>query len=107
MKKQLTRIAPLQAGIVLGALYGVLAGIFAILAIPVILLGAMFSHQEAGSAAIGTVGSIIIAILVPIVYAVFGFIGGVIAAAIYNLIAKLTGGIEFEVRNLPSSVSSS
>ncbi len=40
------------------------------------------------------------AIMMPVIYAVFGFIGGVIAAALYNLIAKWTGGFEFEVRDL-------
>jgi hypothetical protein len=34
-------------------------------------------------------------IFLPIIYAVIGFIGGVITALIYNLVAKWTGGIEF------------
>lgn len=34
-------------------------------------------------------------VFLPIIYAVVGFIGGVIAAFIYNLVAKWTGGVEF------------
>ena len=36
-------------------------------------------------------------IFIPVVYGVMGFIGGIIAAAIYNLIAQWIGGIEVEV----------
>jgi hypothetical protein len=34
-------------------------------------------------------------VFLPIIYAVVGFIGGVIVGFIYNLTAKWTGGIEF------------
>jgi hypothetical protein len=37
------------------------------------------------------------ALCMPIFYAVLGFVGGVIGAAIYNLAAKVVGGIEVEV----------
>lgn len=37
------------------------------------------------------------ALFVPILYAVLGFIGGVISAAVYNLATKWVGGIELEV----------
>ena len=46
-------------------------------------------------------GSILLIILFPILYAVMGFIGGIISAAIYNLIASWTGGIEFTVVDAP------
>jgi hypothetical protein len=36
-------------------------------------------------------------IFMPIFYAVFGFIFGIISAAIYNLVARWVGGIEVEV----------
>ena len=36
-------------------------------------------------------------IFMPVFYGVFGFIFGVISAAIYNLIARWIGGIEVEV----------
>ena len=35
----------------------------------------------------------------PIFYGVMGFIFGIIAACVYNLIAKFTGGLKFEVRD--------
>ena len=35
-------------------------------------------------------------IVMPIIYGVLGFIGGIISAAMYNLIAGFVGGIEME-----------
>jgi hypothetical protein len=37
------------------------------------------------------------AILVPLIYAVMGFVSGAIGALIYNLVASWIGGIEVEV----------
>ena len=52
---------------------------------------AVFAGKE------GAVGGIALAVMFPIIYAVGGFVGGIIAAALYNLVAKWTGGLEFEV----------
>ena len=37
------------------------------------------------------------AVLAPIMYGAMGFIFGALAGLVYNLVAKWTGGIEFEV----------
>jgi hypothetical protein len=94
MKKQLTHIAPLRAGIVLGVLYGLLG----LVCVPFFLLLAAF-HSASGAHSTA-VGSAYFGILFPVFYAVAGFIGGIVAAAIYNLVAKWTGGLEFEVREV-------
>jgi hypothetical protein len=91
MRKRLTYIAPLKAGIVLGVLYGILSLIF----VPFILLAVVFG-SKAGAAPFAIFG-VGFAIVMPVLYAAVGFIGGIIAAALYNLIAKWTGGFEFEV----------
>ena len=97
MKKELTNIAPLRAGIVLGVLYGILSLIF----VPFFLLAAVVGSKTGGPVpAIFGVG---FAVMMPVLYAAVGFIGGVIAAALYNLIAKWTGGFEFEVRDVGPS----
>jgi hypothetical protein len=97
MKKQLTRIAPLKAGIVLGSLYGLLGLIiFLPLSIVFSLLGVAAIKGTAMPVAFG----LGFAILAPVFYGIMGFIFGVISAAIYNLVAGWTGGLEFEVRDL-------
>lgn len=95
MKKQLTHISPLRAGIVLGVLYGLLG----LIVVPIFLLAAVAGAKTGGSPA--AMGGAFMAIIFPVVYAIGGFIGGIIAAAVYNLVAKWTGGLEFVVQDAP------
>lgn len=56
--------------------------------------------NDAAAAVGGGVGMIVIAVILPFLYGALGFIAGVIMAAIYNLIAKLTGGLEMTVADV-------
>ncbi len=49
----------------------------------------------AGAVAIG--GMLLMAVLIPVMYGVFGFIFGALSAALYNVITRWIGGIEVEV----------
>ena len=98
MKKQLKSISPLRAGIVLAVMYGIIGCII----LPFFLIAAVFgAHASSGGAMIG---GAFFAIFIPIFYAIAGFIGGVISAFVYNLVAKWTGGLEFEVEDVPASM---
>ena len=64
----------------------------------------VFAHQTQQAQSPGIAPAVIIAammfgfgIFMPVFYGVFGFIFGVISAAMYNLIARWIGGIEVEV----------
>jgi hypothetical protein len=100
MIKRLKRIAPLKAGIVLGILYTLLG----LLIVPFFMLagfGAMAAASRNGGAPIPFAflfGAG--ALFVPILYGVMGFVLGVLTAAIYNLVAKWTGGIEVTVEDV-------
>jgi hypothetical protein len=91
MKKRLTYISPLQLGIVLALVYGIIS----LIAVPFLLLGAMFGPH-------GGFGAIFV-IFIPIIYAVCGFIGGVLSAFVYNIVAKWSGGIEYIAAEAPQS----
>src|SRR5512140_1136193 len=97
MKKELNYIAPLRAGIVLGVLYGILGLIVALILVPTMLV---MSAMGGRAALPGAFGGMLFGILMPFFYALMGFVGGVIGAALYNLIARWTGGLEFEVRDV-------
>lgn len=109
MQKELKRIHVLQSGVFLGALYAALGLIIGILyALFFLAFGAIgLSAQPAGGTGTGPGGAevlalfggfgIVMAIIIPIFYGFFGFIGGIILAAIYNLVAKFTGGLKFDV----------
>jgi hypothetical protein len=67
-------------------------------------LAGAFAQQTQQAQTAGTAPAVLVAammfgfgIFMPVFYGIFGFIFGVISAAIYNLIARWIGGIEVEV----------
>jgi len=97
MNLKLKRIDPLQAGKMLAALYGLLS----LLIIPFMLAAMSFASLAArhggGSAPafplmLGMGMGFMV--LLPVFYAVMGFVFGVISAWLYNLLAKWLGGFE-------------
>jgi hypothetical protein len=96
MKKRLTSVAPLRAGIVLAILYGFLALIIA----PFLLIAGLVGARAGGAGA--GIGMAVFAVAMPFLYAAIGFVFGVIGAALYNLIARWTGGLELEFTDVPS-----
>jgi hypothetical protein len=92
--RRIKRFAPLQLGKIMGLTYALMGLLFC----PFFLLMALFTphvqnSQRVGMMAFGTG----FAIAMPFLYGALGFIGGVIGAFVYNLIAKWVGGIEVEV----------
>ncbi len=98
MVRKLKRIAPLKFGIVVGAVYGVISLILIPFFILAMLISMFAPSENSGmTQGVGAVVAIVFCVLAPVLYAVFGFIFGALAALIYNLVAGWTGGIEFEV----------
>ena len=96
MKTRLTHVDPYQAGKVLAALYLGLSLLF----IPFFLLFTFIApslpHQPGApnpGAALAGMGLVFV-VVIPIFYTIIGFVGGALAALIYNLAAKVTGGLE-------------
>ena len=90
-------MSPWRFILVLGVLYGILS----LIVLPVLLIAALVGSKT--GAAVPAVFGVGLAILMPALSAVLGFLGGVIAAALYNLIAKWTGGFKFEARDFSPS----
>ena len=92
------RIGVFSAGKLLAALYaalGLVAGLFVSLASLVGTESGMGGqHGAAPMGALFGVGAIV---LLPLVYGVIGFLGGVIFAFLYNVAASVVGGIELDV----------
>ncbi len=111
MQKEIKRVHVLQAGMVLGMLYAVLGLIGGLLyGAFFLLIGAV---GAAGGGAGGTGGAggaetlavmggmgLFMVILIPILYGALGFVGGIIASAFYNLVAKWVGGLKFDVADI-------
>jgi len=99
---RLTNVSPMQLGIVLAVIYGAL-GIIASIFILIVALTTMNApqHNPAGFGApappiAGAMG-VVFAVFTPLFYAGAGFISGIITAALYNLVAKWTGGVRYTV----------
>lgn len=70
----------------------------------IMIFGAAVLGSGARDGAMAGGGAIIMGLLVmiglPIFYAIIGFIGGALAALVYNIFAGMVGGIEIEVENV-------
>jgi hypothetical protein len=86
MKQQIARLSPHQNGKVFAVLMAVTSLIFLL---PFVLLFSSFAPAREGP-------PMLMILLLPLFYLVFGYISVAIGCAIYNLIYKLVGGIEFE-----------
>ncbi len=95
-RTRLKTIAPLQLGKMLAVIYGLLALVIAPFFVLFSFIGAAAGARGAGGAAASLGFGIGMAIAMPVLYAFFGFIGGVLGGFVYNLVAKWIGGIEVE-----------
>jgi len=90
---EIRRIKVLRCGIVSGVLYA-FGGLFEAL-----FMGPMMAWAPSGPGFFGHGPLVFVGVLVlfPLLFAVIGFISGVIMAALYNLVVGWTGGLQFEV----------
>jgi hypothetical protein len=85
-------------GLIIGVIYGLFFMIF----------GAAMSAAAPSSDPLGsgitTMGSVVFGVLfiigMPLVYGLLGFIGGIIAALVYNGLAGIIGGVKFELEGV-------
>ena len=85
MSRRVMRIAPWQAGKVFAVLYFIFGLVFAI---PFAFIG---SFADQGGFGVG------FAIALPIIYAIGGLIIVPLCCLVYNFVAKVVGGLEFDV----------
>jgi hypothetical protein len=90
------RIGPFSLAKLAAALYAILGLIFGALFTLFGMAGFMASGGEGGGmmGAIFGIGAIVI---LPIVYGCLGFIGSLLMAFLYNVIAGMVGGVELDV----------
>ena len=89
--KRLAFIEPVGAGMVLA----MLSGVGSLIVMPFV---ALFVGSRSDAAPL-----LGILLLLPVVYAVVGFVCGLLSAMLYNLVAQWTGGLEFRTRDVPAA----
>jgi hypothetical protein len=92
MKTRISNLSPHQNGKVFAVLMTVTSLIFVV---PFMLIVGAIVPKGAGPSI-----SIVMLIVMPLFYLVFGYISVAVGCWAYNLLAKFTGGIEFESQNL-------
>ncbi|HKI85842.1 MAG TPA: hypothetical protein VKA53_03765 [Thermoanaerobaculia bacterium] len=97
----LRRIGVLSMAKIWGAMYCALGLIFGAIIAIFAVMGSTFAQQAASGStpkfvtALFGVGAVV---FVPLLYGFFGFLMGLVGAAIYNGLAALIGGIELDLR---------
>jgi len=82
-----------SAAKVLGTTYALIGLIIGVLS----TIGALASDTGVGEGAL-TAGGVVGTIIIIIFYALAGFIGGVLTAVFYNIVASVVGGIRITTR---------
>jgi hypothetical protein len=85
----------------LAKISGLTYAVFGLLLSPILLAFGLL-QQVLGRGEVrgpGVAGAIVLAFLVPVLYGVMGFVGGALAAFLYNLLANWVGGIQIELRS--------
>jgi hypothetical protein len=96
------RVEPVSLAKIMGALYFVMGLIVGLLISAVSILVPAFSHAAAGggSKVFGMLFGALAFIALPLFYGTLGFVGGLLTAVIYNLLARVFGGIEMQIEGI-------
>src|SRR5690242_16580420 len=100
MSQQLKSVGAVSCAKVSAVVYGILGLLLGIVFSVVFTVAGFAGNSSEVSNRMGPLGFLLGAssiIFFPILYAMIGAIGGLIAAALYNVVAKYTGGIEIEI----------
>ncbi len=93
------RVSPVSAGKVMGLL-GLLLGLVigAIVSLAALVIGsAAVAGDEPGGAFVGMLFGVGAIVILPLFYGCVMFVGGLIQAALYNVAARFTGGVQVDV----------
>lgn len=89
---------------IMGLLYGCMGIIFVPFFLIIGLAGSFAGQKDNPFAPLAGLFGVVMAVLMPILYGVMGFVTGAIGAALYNFIARRAGGFELEFEIKPSGV---
>lgn len=88
------RVHPMSIAKMSAVLY-VLIGLFAGICISLVSMMGLMAGNDAG--AMGALFGVAAVIALPLIYGAMGFVGSLIAALLYNLVAGWVGGVEIDV----------
>jgi len=92
----LKRVGPMSMAKVSGTLYIVIGLFIGAIFSSISILGLATATQD-GPGRLGMMFGAGAILWAPIFYGLLGFVGGLIMAALYNVMAKLVGGVQLEL----------
>ena len=97
MRYELTRVAPLRTAKIAGLVYGAVTAVIALILLPLVLVLLLATTRMSGpSDMAASILPIVLIFFYPLIGAVMGWIMGLVASAVYNLIVRWTGGLLLE-----------
>jgi hypothetical protein len=91
--RRIKRVAVMQLAMLHSAFCAILGLVTTVIVIAIALT--RMQNEQLGPAAMA--GFILLFALLPVMYAIFGFVMGLLGAWLYNAAAKWLGGVELEV----------
>lgn len=94
----ITRVSPLSVAKLAGMLYAILGLIFGAIVSLIALGGGIAANaDEPGAGIMGAILGAGAVIVLPILYGCLGFVMMALMAALYNLTARIVGGVQIDV----------
>jgi len=93
----ITRVGPVSVAKVAGLLYALMGLLFGAV-ISLVAMAGGFAARESGGAIFGAVLGVGAVVMLPILYGCLGFVMTLLMAALFNVAAKATGGVEVDAR---------
>lgn len=94
MSKSIISFAPHKTALTISVLFAISSLVFVI---PAMIMFSFIPNTDANGNAIQMGPPMIMFVLMPIFYLIFGYISTLIGAWLYNKVAKFTGGIKVTV----------
>lgn len=113
IRREITRIEPrsaLRVGFFLGLLFGILFGLYSAMVLKGMGESGMNMFGEAEAAqlkSLGGVSTILLTLFMGLLGALFYSLVSGLCAIVYNLAARMFGGLEYQVQELPDNESPS
>ena len=94
----INRVGPLSIAKLAGMLYAILGLIFGAIISLIALAGGMAANSDdPGAAVMGAIFGAGAVIVLPILYGGMGFVMTLLMAALYNVTARIVGGVQIDV----------
>ena len=92
------RIGPLSVGKIAGTLYAVMGVLIGAVVSLIAMVGSSLGSDTGSASGFGALLGVGAIVIFPVLYGGLGFVFTMLAAALYNIVAGMVGGIELDIQ---------